>query len=446
MVSKNEMSHPTEIIQSLKELWKLDIPISSNLFSEPAFVQLRENCKRLYPNSGERYALDSALATALQTFGLPHCYTHRDKRLALKPEYAAELLINALRQNRSMRFHLCPLDLASDWPDIEFGPNKIVKMSAAQLEETFDTARLNRINSTWNIDVKRLCKFHWLVIREDVQLDGVSGARKVPDFLNRIDFQRDFGEIQPHKMQFSPVVESALLALLLLPWEDTVDDNELDWRGFRVPWVYTVDEDIFVRAKPPPSPDTLSWDYYYFDDGNKTIECETPSKQALKSNFSEILNQLNHAKWSDINLACKTPLFQTPVVHFFVRAFMNSDIDEFLAHMTTIEASLGLQSDYSRKKSKSSSNAGRKNMSATKFVGARLSALLEDRNAGKEYCDLFNIRSAYLHGRTLDVISSKNRNLARRLAQKAVNALIGKALTAPAPYSRDEFISNISID
>jgi hypothetical protein len=56
------------------------------------------------------------------------------------------------------------------------------------------------------------------------------------------------------------------------------------------------------------------------------------------------------------------PLFETTIEHFFVRAFLEDPLDEFLAHITTIEAALGLKSDYP---------------GATKPVATRVSALLQ---------------------------------------------------------------------
>ena len=63
------------------------------------------------------------------------------------------------------------------------------------------------------------------------------------------------------------------------PWEEWA---EFDW-PFRVPWVYTLSDDIFVRPFPPPSPDTLSWrpDIYDEEDGNIVFETEQPERLDL---------------------------------------------------------------------------------------------------------------------------------------------------------------------
>ena len=62
-------------------------------------------------------------------------------------------------------------------------------------------------------------------------------------------------------------------------------------------------------------------------------------------------------------------LFEAPIAHFLLRTFLAEGVDEFLAHITTIEVFLGLQGDYHKR-----SRVGidqHKNLSATKkYVGA----------------------------------------------------------------------------
>jgi hypothetical protein len=49
-----------------------------------------------------------------------------------------------------------------------------------------------------------------------------------------------------------------------------------------------------------------------------------------------------------VEQAKRSVLFETPIAHFLVRAFLAEGVDEFLAHITTIEAALGLRSDYQK--------------------------------------------------------------------------------------------------
>jgi hypothetical protein len=98
-----------------------------------------------------------------------------------------------------------------------------------------------------------------------------------------IDLNRDWGQIKPHRGRFPTAVEDALFAVLLAPWEDWVQAPDRDWCGFRVPWVFKADDDIFVRPTQPPSPDTLSWEPDIFTDLDGNVrETERPIRYGLK--------------------------------------------------------------------------------------------------------------------------------------------------------------------
>jgi hypothetical protein len=216
-----------------------------------------------------------------------------------------------------------------------------------------------------------------------------------------------------------------------------------DWRGFRVPWVYTLSDDIFVLPSRPPSPDTLSWepDHIYDNDGNVLFETERPSRYGLKHAAVEASAWLSDAAWSELTTARQSPLFETPIAHFLLRAFLSEPLDEYLTHITTIEAALGLQSDYDRKtRPKIALGLG-----AAACVAARVSALLGAKAEGEDYRHLFDIRSRFLHGRNMDAIPSKERIAARRLARRVVNGLVKAAVTAPALQDRESYLDELLI-
>jgi hypothetical protein len=99
-----------------------------------------------------------------------------------------------------------------------------------------------------------------------------------------------------------------------------------------------------------------------------------------------------------------------------VRAFCVEGVDEFLAHITTIEAALGLQSDFP---------------GATRRMVKRVTTLLGALTDGDSYRHLFDLRSCYLHGRPMDEIPTKDRLLAHRLARRVVNGIADAALKMP---------------
>lgn len=227
------------------------------------------------------------------------------------------------------------------------------------------------------------------------------------------------GAIEPHRGRFPPAVEDALFAMLLAPWEDWGGR----WRAFEVPWVYAVDDDLFVRPKQPPSAD------YVLGDDEKEAFFDA-RRVLLKDGGARISEWLTDRRWAELLTAWRSELFQTPVKHFFVKAFLEEPADEFLAHITTIEAALGLKSDYESR-------------GATGRVAARVSALLGAPIQGKDYRELFNFRCTYLHGRSMGPISSDSRLLARRLARQVVGALVEAALDPSYPQSREEYLKGL---
>ncbi|MGC2521988.1 MAG: hypothetical protein WA417_05030, partial [Stellaceae bacterium] len=354
--------------------------------------------------------------------------------LALRAEIAAARLHAAFQQTEVHRAYLCPLDKADDLPELGFGPNRIARLTPSELEELIDLPKLKRISANWTFDPKLLSEFTWLMIKETYALNQPPEQRA--PFLFESGGREDWGAIEPHRGHFPIAVEDALFAMLLAPWEDWVDTPSGWWRAFEVPWVYAIDNDLFRRPSPPPSADKLSWDYMLEENGEEVFV--DPNRVPLKDDAANLSQWLANARWSDLARAQKSPLFTTPVKHFFVKAFLEEPLDEFLAHMLTIEAALGLESDYLRR------GQPRPPRGATKLMEARVSALLKAGSKGKSYCHLFNLRSAFLHGRRMDApIPGKARLMARRLAREVVQKLVEVALTRPGPEFRETYLNEL---
>lgn len=216
---------------------------------------------------------------------------------------------------------------------------------------------------------------------------------------------------------------------------------EVDWRGFRIPWVYTVDSDIFVRPNTPPSPDTLSWEDRIYDDGyGGTYEEERPVELRLEDDVATELPIWDQSRWAIVEQAKQSVLFETPITHFLVRAFLAEGVDEFLAHITTIEAALGLRADY--QKSFRVAPDRHKRLRATDKMRGRVAGLLGGRSYADQYERLFDLRSAFLHGRAMTAISTKERVMARSLARQVVEALILTTQAGPIS-SREDFLDGL---
>ena len=219
-------------------------------------------------------------------------------------------------------------------------------------------------------------------------------------------------------------MEDALFFLLLAPWEDWSRIPQVDWRGFRTPWVYTTDEDLFVRPQAVPSPESLNWEPQALTDAwGDVVEVERPVVLPLEDEAAAALLDWNGPYCERVTLARASPLFETPVAHFFVRAYLSDGVDEVLGHLTAIEAALGLQAEYDRRlRLKSDKGPG-----ATRRVAARIAGLLGASTFADQYEQLFKVRSAFLHGRAMGAISTAERVLARKLSRQVVAALVDRA-------------------
>ncbi|WP_246774100.1 hypothetical protein [Bradyrhizobium diazoefficiens] len=354
-------------------------------------------------------------------------------------EEAAKGLDAALRATHAKRIHLAPLDLAADLPPLAFGPAKVCRLSADELRGMIDAPRLRRLYPRQEFDAERFSEFHWLIVEEVVVLEQEPEERAVPVLL--MDLSQDLGRIEPHKGRFPTALEEALFFLLLAPWENWSTMPEVDWRGFRVPWVYTVDSDIFVRPNSPPSADTLSWEERVYDDGfGGTYEEERPVELQLDEVAKTELTVWDRSRWATVEQAKGSVLFETPIVHFLVHALLAEGVDELLAHITTIEAALGLRADY--QKNFRVAPDRHKGMRATNRMRGRVAGLLGDRRFADQYEQLFDVRSAFLHGRAMTVISTKERVMARSLARQVVEALILATCAGPIG-SREDFLDGL---
>ncbi|MBB3358814.1 MULTISPECIES: hypothetical protein [unclassified Novosphingobium] len=146
------------------------------------------------------------------------------------------------------------------------------------------------------------------------------------------------------------------------------------------------------------------------------------------------------AAWRELEAARSTHLFETPIAHFLVRAFLADGMDEVMAHMTAIEAAMGLEMDHKKwMRPKPDKHKGR---SATDRVAARIAALLNDPNSVRDYRHLFELRSTFVHGRAgIQKVSTAERVLARGLACGVARGLVGAA--ASPVRSREEALAGL---
>lgn len=428
------MGATVAMIAAVEDLWRIPRPGPRNLLGVPCFTALSELC-------AAEYGIDRpvfALSTALRSLGLP-CYLPSGKyHLVLAPVVAATALDEAFRRTTSVRRHLCPLDLADELPVMTFGQSRVAQFSADELTVLFDGPTIERTMPSKPLDARRLAQFQWLVVEEEIVLDPQPEKRASP--WRYMAMNRDFGEIDPHFGRFPPAVEAALFYLILAPWEDWSTMQEVDWRGFRLPWIHTVDEDLFIRPAPPPSADSLTLEPWIIDQDGEEIELERPAELRLGDDAKEGLARVTNQGWRDLETARASSLFETPIVHFLVRGFLSDGIDEIMAHMTAIEAAVGLEMDHKAyMRPKPDPHKGK---TATNRVAARIGAILNDQPSVQAYRDLFELRSQFVHGRAgLQKVTTPQRVLARSLARSVAAGMVDLALQGRRP--RTDVLSDL---
>ncbi|WP_397453719.1 hypothetical protein [Pseudomonas sp. NA-150] len=413
------MDVETRVREAVSAIWALGTKPVGGLWKTAEFDRLKTACADRYEQGKVTFGVTFALDHALKSLGLPCLSSEGTPTTSINPTQAYMLLDAAFTRTTTRRRYICPLDLAEDIPTLSFGDAKVSRFNAAQLDELFDKPRLARYYPKLSFDSSRFSQFYWLVVEENVPVADSAEGRSIPSFSMMMN--RDLGEIDPHKSRFPPAVENALFFLLLAPWEDWSTMTEVDWRGFRVPWIYQLDDDLFVAPSLPRSPDSLSWEpKFLHDEFGEVEETECPVELRLTDEANRLLLGRNQEYWSEFQSAFSTSLFDTPVIHFLVRAFLSNGIDEFIAHLTVVEAALGLQGDYRRRERGNHVEKG-----PTERVALRLAAALDDPGAATVYEDLFEHRSAFIHGRGgLKKISTVQRVQARRIAAKAAVALV----------------------
>lgn len=343
------ISAELSLVAALQALWDIPPPGPENLWGSREFIAVKELLIKHYHNGKSTFGLEVSIGNALRSLSLPYCTPHLPTQPGLELSQVASALVHEFQRTTIRRRYLCPLDMADDLPPLQFGNAKMGRFTAAELECLFDAPRLERCFPDIRLDVLRLSQFHWLVIEEDVSVRDESGNRQF-SFLH-FPMNKDPGEIVPHGGRFPAVVERTLFLLLLAPWEAWSEMPEVDWRGFQIPWIYTLDDDLCTFPAPPPAPERLSWEPYCQQvDHDEWVESEHPLSLRTSATAEDVRQNLDSC-WARLQMpnTLNSDLFSTPVEHFLVRAFLADGIDEMMAHLIVVEAAFGTEADHKKK-------------------------------------------------------------------------------------------------
>lgn len=428
MDSDGSAIYPVEA--AVRALWAHP-PSLDRLAKSPAFHALVEAFAGSYPEAGSRATLDFALREAVRRLGL-------GSEAGLQWEDAASRIQRAASATTTHRLHLCPLDWAGEIPPLSFGPNAVRSYTRDELGQLIVEASASSFDALRGVDLTALSKFRWLIVRETVPTAAEPGRRILPGLWFNLD--QDFGRIEPHRRRLPVAVERALFCLLAIPWEDLTRESSADWRPFQTPWVWTIEDDLFTRRSSPPDPSTLTWDLRYHEQEDGFVEeVEVPLEVRLDDDAEDSATSwMDDEAWSRFELATMSPVLTAPVIHFFIAGLLADGVDEFLAHVTTIEASLGQAADHGRHPALPDGSRG-----ATARTAWRLGKILNDPSAAGTFRALFKLRSRYVHGEPMDPISSTDRTTARTLARRCVCALVSIASNEPAVTDRTAWLNRL---
>jgi hypothetical protein len=404
------------------------------------FTDLMDLCVGLFPDvvglthdgKPAKEDLRRAILHVFETTGVP---------TAENSDAIARHFESVMELKGGFNLHLSPLDQAGDLPSLQFGPCHVRRFSEAEFARAIQLPRLRRRFPSHKIDVSQYCRFDWLVVRERVEFGSTLASRSSP--WRTLDFRmdRDFGAIKPFARNWPEVVERAVFALLLLPWEEMVGHPDIDWRPFRIPWVYTVPGDPLDSLNVLRGTDTLTWvpDFQHDDITGEEFETERPLDLPLKDDLEDHFANIADKRWAALEGARSSAIFNPLVTHFLVRAFITDGIDEFLGHITAVEAALGLASDFA--KAGERPRVDGENPGSTFRIKRRVGSITTDASKSEIFEELFRIRSAFVHGRPMEDISSAARLRARVLARQVVEALV-QAGISDVSTSRKEFLTS----
>jgi hypothetical protein len=182
--------------------------------------------------------------------------------------------------------------------------------------------------------------------------------------------------IELYRPVFDEAIENALLTVLL---SFSSDNSE---KPFAIPWVYSVTDDPFSRPNGTPNPSRLTRtvgepdDEYEVPDQSNYFEFEKGKiEEALGERWRCLQSALTRAATGNGN-------FHPLSKHFFIKAFSEDGIDEIVALISCVEATLMLHGE----------KQGRTKMKE------RCKKLLGDDSAYARLENAYILRDTYLHG------------------------------------------------
>ena len=382
---------PEPISSAITELWRISIRTEDDSFNSGAFRVLECCCRSVYfefkgsrlPKQTINAVNAKELKRALQNFfrwnGAPWyergCPSADETALKLHQAFLSKVV---------KRIHFAPLDRFylehqslhehQKKTNIRFGQNEVLLLAGDELAQRIPSEALIRFGRWHQFPIEKLGNFYWLITSEHEEAGPAWQRTWLSLFHKKSD---EIGRVPLFESTYPTAIENALFVLLL---SFVKKPNEAPWKPFAVPWTYSLTDDPFADASRAPDPSVLTRTIV----GYPGEEFEAPDRS---ESFKITDQQLEAIKkrWCKLRAMRAEPEFDQGNFHpltkyFFVKALAEDGIDEIIANISSIEATLQLQREKSRKN-----------------LMKRYSHLVGDDEALKWLDKAYEFRNKYLH-------------------------------------------------
>ena len=352
-------SVPEPLRIAIEDLWRLSMPSEERIYGSRAFRVLEDTCRSVYLGLEESRLVrppsikvtPSVLSRALQNFFRWNGAPWFGDRTPDTGETAATMHRAFLRRTIH-RTYLVPLDRLfledrssgrrNEVTSVRFGLNEIVRLQRDDLSRRVPVDALGRFGARYQFPTVELDGFCWLATSRTEQA-GPLERRTWLDLLNTNLAEVD--TVGLFRSTYPTPVENALLVLLLILLKDP---REIPWQPFRVPWIFSVTDDLFSDPVAPPDVSALSrhivgdeHDHFEVPDKSEIFEFGDRRRKALQGRWNDLETLLARA---DTDAANFHPLMR----HFFVKALSEHGVDEIISNLSCLEATLQLKRDRNR--------------------------------------------------------------------------------------------------
>lgn len=361
---------PRPVRSAIAELWRMSSHTEESALKSGAFRLLEVNSEATYLEiKGSRLsqkpssiARPNELQTALRNFfrwnGAPwyggSCPDADETALALHQAFLA---------TEVERTHLAPLDRLdlknpTQHPhepvkSVRFGPNEIARLSSTALGQRIRHHVLKRFGHWHQFPTEELDDFYWLVVSAPEEAGPIWERTWLANLANLQKTWDEIGQIPIFEPTYPEPIEDALFVLLLSLVKKSKEDP---WEPFSVPWVYSSTDDPFADAPRAPDPSALTWTLIVHSNfySNEEEEFEVPERSEFFKIDHEKIEALER-RWQKLQAALtkadtEQANFHPLTKHFFVKALAVEGIDEIVANISCIEATLMLKERKGREK------------------------------------------------------------------------------------------------